>query len=374
MITSRGILTSPTGENMRNALKRGLIGLSVISLISIALGGPAHAADPPVARLTFSGNDAVSYGQSYAYTSTTGGTAATVAWNDASQSLQVDFTGHSEVPHLPQDTPSGLDSFSFALAAPVGKKLAVGIYRNTRATADAYYPGLRLSGNGRACESHNGDFTVTELTVVDGVITRLNVTFQHRCSGSAALTQGRLLIGHDDMPPLPVISYPVVSLDAGTRLFASLDTRSLVKVRRPTYRVAASGTITCAAGSTYTLSVHFTQGTRSDVALLNADCTGSVQPWSAGLVNSTDPFQAGWGEIAISATGRAPDEYYYFVGGLSTTLQQQVTLAPPMLRNRAAAGPAGAYPGGAAPVAPGVAQPASATGPTVPTRMPLRRH
>ncbi len=337
---------------MHTLLKRGLAGLAAVAAMAVVPAGPAGAEEAPVARLTFFGDGYVASGQSYAYTSTTAGTAIEVTWTG--QRVHVDVSGHSEVPRTGEPgLPAEWDSFTLDLAAPPGQDLAVGTY----AAAGEYpfngaQPGIRLGGNGRGCSGGGGSFVIHELSVADGVLKRLNATFEQLCSASTT-ERGRLLYGVADMPALPALVRPTVTGNPGVSLAAWMPTRAVSKNRQPRYTVTVRGTFTCTVPGTFTLEGAVAQNQEFGFARgtfkVTGACTGAPAAWSAAL-QSTEwtPFASGPAMLGGTATVTGHlDPYYFLSPGQPSTLSQNVTVGKATLMNVASPRTAAPKPGAA---------------------------
>lgn len=91
---------------------------------------------------------------------------------------------------------SGLrDDWSASIAAPAGKKLAVGRY-STRRFADSTNAGLDFYGNGRGCNSNRGTLNVRAIEQdVEGNVAKLYADFEQYCDGSSTPLRGTIHFG-----------------------------------------------------------------------------------------------------------------------------------------------------------------------------------
>ncbi|BCJ71981.1 hypothetical protein CS0771_15250 [Catellatospora sp. IY07-71] len=345
---------------MYTLLKRGLAGLAAVAAMAVVPAGSASAADEPVVRFTFSGNDYIAGGESYAYTSTTAGTTLKVTWSG--QRIHVDLQGWSEVPHSVQSSPDGPDWFTLDLAAPSGQTLAVGTYSGAlEYPFNGASPGIQLGGNGRGCGSSGGSFTIHELVVTDGVLQRLNATFAQSCDASKA-DRGRILVGIDDMPALPVLVTPKVTANPAVSLAAWMPTRAVSKQRVPRYTATVRGSFTCPAPGTFKIDGYLAQfqeyGFARGTFQVTGACTGSPVAWSVAL-QSTDisPFMSG--PAIVGGTTKVvghEDPYYFLTAGQAGDLRQDVSVSQPTWLNTIVRRPvaSGAAPAPALPRPPAV--------------------
>ena len=88
---------------------------------------------------------------------------------------------------------SGLgDGWSITVAAKSGRQLVVGRTYPTARSADASHAGLDVNRDGRACRTSTGSLTITALTVTNGAITALSVSFAQHCEGAVPALGGTL--------------------------------------------------------------------------------------------------------------------------------------------------------------------------------------
>jgi hypothetical protein len=92
---------------------------------------------------------------------------------------------------------NGLNSmhWSLDLSAPQGQQLAPGTYLNaTRYPFQApTVPGLTFSGDGRGCNTSNGQFTVQNIVfATDGSVQQLRASFEQHCEGLGPALRGNV--------------------------------------------------------------------------------------------------------------------------------------------------------------------------------------
>lgn len=96
-------------------------------------------------------------------------------------------------------------SWFFNFSAPIGEVLAPGFtyvgaqrfpFQSPRA------PGLSVGGEGRACNTVTGEFTILELVDGPGGVESFSVEFEHHCEGAAAALFGSLRV-NSGLPPAP---------------------------------------------------------------------------------------------------------------------------------------------------------------------------
>ena len=78
---------------------------------------------------------------------------------------------------------SGDEDWSIDLAAPLGKRFEKAHYANAQHSwfREEQYPGIDISGQGRACNDNAGSFTVNEVSYANDRITSIDVSIVQNC-------------------------------------------------------------------------------------------------------------------------------------------------------------------------------------------------
>ncbi len=106
----------------------------------------------------------------------------------------------------------GDQSWRGEFATPAGTPLRTGTY--TGATRYPFNsqasPGLSWSGEGRGCNTLTGSFTIDSLTITNGALTAIDLSFEQRCEGGTAALRGTIHWRADDptVPAGPVNPVP----------------------------------------------------------------------------------------------------------------------------------------------------------------------
>jgi hypothetical protein len=133
-----------------------------------------HVGQAPLLTLTSPPGDPIGQGQTRQFGPDNGGFDGTVN-PDSSVTIQVTGGGHSY-------------SLTFAAAGGhlprVGRYGPVFLQRGTPPTG----PWLDIQGDGRACSTAYGSFTIRELRITDGLLQGFWATFSQECEGQPALT------------------------------------------------------------------------------------------------------------------------------------------------------------------------------------------
>ncbi len=144
---------------------------------------PSPNAETTWLKFDGAANEYLTIGRDRNYISTSGTFATNVGMNN---DVTVDFT------HITSSV-----NYRLIFKAPSNAVLSTGTYLNaTRYPFQVVTdPGLSITGNGRACNTVNGQFEVLEATYnMSGQIESLAVDFQHYCSADPALLTGSIRI------------------------------------------------------------------------------------------------------------------------------------------------------------------------------------
>ena len=170
------------------------------------------------------------------------------------------------------------DRWTAEFAAPDSQPLQVGDYPNAQGAPfqQPGYPGIQVN-DGFTCQTITGQFDVRDIEYTNGVLTRLDVTFEEYCNGAAAGLTGEFI--YTPPPPLPPLALTVKVDRLGT-------------VNSTYGYVTASGTVTCNQYVWTTLSVELNQGNGSNPAIgsMSLSCSpGSAAKWNISATPYT-PF------------------------------------------------------------------------------------
>jgi hypothetical protein len=182
------------------------------------------------------------------------------------------------------------------LAAPAGQTLQPGTY--TDATAypnDGTHPGLRLVGNGGACNMLPSSFTVTDAVFGPyGYVQTFDATFEQHCDGVQSPIRGEVHIAN---PP------PPQALELGVTVATDGKADTL------NGNATVHGTVSCTTASNVSVGGAITQVVKRALVRgwysTSAACApGAPVAWTATAVpRGTTPFQKGDAEVGSRRTG-----------------------------------------------------------------------
>ncbi|MBO0834894.1 MAG: hypothetical protein J2P28_05150 [Actinobacteria bacterium] len=156
--------------------------------------GPANAQTVVNGSLTFSGpaGESITQGESESF-STSNGDPLVVS----TTTINPDNHVHISV------TISATEWWDLDFDAPGSSVLAPGTYTDaTEYPTNKTGPGLALSGNGRACFSLTGSFTVIDAVFgPQGYVQKFDATFVQHCEGATAAATGEVHISNPPAPP-----------------------------------------------------------------------------------------------------------------------------------------------------------------------------
>ena len=92
------------------------------------------------------------------------------------------------------------DSFALSFSAPAGQPLAVGSYTGVQrpVSGGSAAPSIDINGEGRACDTASGAFTVRDVATTDGVITRLLLDYLQYCDDEISSISGEIAINEPE--------------------------------------------------------------------------------------------------------------------------------------------------------------------------------
>lgn len=273
---------------------------------------PAFGGTVASGQVTFSGNDYISGGRSWSFSTATGDVinASYSSNQNPFGLLMLDFGWNRDLHFW---------NWHLWLQAPPGQQLAVGTYDGAlrAGTPIGSAPGLDLSGDGRGCNAVTGTFTISQLALgANGSVDSLNATFLQHCEGDdTTATSGRVLV---NVAGPPVIQLGSSVAPTGTVHTAGPrgQTQSLVSV---------SGTVTCTEAGTVNLTGTLSQaGSSSGAVSAIVACTpGPVVPWTiSGWVPPIKP-----GDTTVTLTASSFDPYYLYYPSYTQSTQVQLDVA-----------------------------------------------
>lgn len=261
---------------------RATLSAMFVAAMLLGIASNAQAADAP-ASLTMQSaqGDFLGQGNDYAYSRPQDQVWANLGYNQS----------------VIYGTVNGLngDRWTAEFAAPDSQPLQVGDYPNAQGAPfqQPGYPGIQVN-DGFTCQTITGQFDVRDIEYTNGVLTRLDVTFEEYCNGAAAGLTGEFI--YTPPPPLPPLALTVKVDRLGT-------------VNSTYGYVTASGTVTCNQYVWTTLSVELNQGNGSNPAIgsMSLSCSpGSAAKWNISATPYT-PFRPG--HTTASAYAFAEDGY-----------------------------------------------------------------
>jgi hypothetical protein len=183
--------------NSDSTVRTGTINIAgQVVTITQAPGLPANT----TAVVTYQSDpgDLVAQGQSG--TATFVGTSQFIAQYTADGTLEFFTTGGAQ------------PTMSINLRAPSGQPLAPGLYENAYSFqfGQTQFPRLDVAMFHRACASY-GRFIISELTITDGLVSRMHASFEQYCEFSSPALRGSIWIdagGSASPPPAPVLVTP----------------------------------------------------------------------------------------------------------------------------------------------------------------------
>ena len=140
-------------------------------------------------------------------------------------------------------------------------------------------PGIQIN-QGFTCQTITGQFDVLDIEFTNGVLSRLDVTFEEHCNGATAALTGELIF--TPTPPLPPLSLNVTVDRTAT-------------VNNTAGYMVATGTVTCNQFDWTTVLIDLTQDHGVDFVsgFVSVSCSpGSVAGWTI-FANESVPFQLG---------------------------------------------------------------------------------
>jgi hypothetical protein len=255
----------------------------VAALSLVGLAAPAHAVVDATGTVSFHG-DAGDY--------ITGGQADSYA--TPSDSIVVSGSAHHvEIAINGAD----VDSWNLDFVAPEGQDLARGTYTATRFPFNSPGAGLSLWGNGRACNTLTGTFTVSAITSEDGAVTSLRAAFEQHCEGGAAAAYGEVNLKMP--PPPPPLAIAVTNAAEGQA--SSVDGRAYV-----TGEVTCTTDVPVAVQGTVTQAPHTTLASGSGSVLVSC-VRGQTVKWRIATASTGSvPFRSGDAKVSTSASAKDP--------------------------------------------------------------------
>lgn len=271
---------------------------SALAVAATGLTAATAQAQPVLSgSLSFSGDDWIGGGQSYAYST------------GAQDALNVSAGSDDNVVSVSVDGTQG-DWWYLDLAAPAGQALQPGTYQATRYPFNDTGAGLSLSGDGRGCNTLTGSFTVFDVAFGPyGYVQTLDASFEQHCEGGSAATQGEVHISNPAPPE---------HLDLGLAVAVNGTADTL------NGNATIHGTVTCNEAVPVAVSGTVTQVSkrilvRAPFSTSVACEPGAAVPWTAQAVpQGTTPFLKGRAEVAAQAS--APDPNYPAVATVARTV------------------------------------------------------
>ncbi len=171
------------------------------------------------------------------------------------------------------------DRWTLQFAAPDNQPLQVGDYLDAQGAPfqQAGHPGIQIN-QGFTCQTITGQFDVLDIEFTNGVLSRLDVTFEEHCNGATAALTGELIF--TPTPPLPPLSLNVTVDRTAT-------------VNNTAGYMVATGTVTCNQFDWTTVLIDLTQDHGVDFVsgFVSVSCNpGSVARWTI-FANESVPFQ-----------------------------------------------------------------------------------
>jgi len=270
--------------------KRSLLAaLGVLAAAASVLGASgARAGAVPASSGTFAmtsePGDYIGQGQSYSFTAPADPIQfGAMDWGEVRVSL-----------------PTG-DFWMVRLSAPGGAALVPGDYENaTDDIGNPTYPGLWVTGAGRACDA-SGRFTVLSVTYGPfGYVESLHATFEQRCGVATAALRGEIdLVAPPPPPPLEV--------------HLTFDSRR-TSLDRADGTVKLRGTIACSQSVPASVSADISEETKKGSAFGGGsfyvpDCSPTPTSWLIKASSSNGvPFAPG--TLQVTLFGQAVDNWY----------------------------------------------------------------
>lgn len=261
---------------------RAMLSAMFVAVMLFGIASNAQAADAP-ASLTMQSapGDFLGQGNDYGYSRPQDQIWANLGYNQS----------------VIYGTVNGLngDHWTVEFAAPDGQPLQAGNYTSAQGAPfqQPGYPGIQVN-NGVTCQTISGQFDVRDIEEINGVLTRLDVTFEEYCNGAAVGLTGEFI--YTPPPPLPPLALTVSVNRLGT-------------VNSTYGYVTAPGTVTCNQYAWTTVSVELNQGNGSNPAIGSASLScspGAASKWNISATPNT-PFRAG--HTKASAYAFAEDGY-----------------------------------------------------------------
>lgn len=249
--------------------------------------GTAQAQSVSSGSVSFSGDDWISGGQSYAYSTDTQD-VLTVSASSDDRTVAVSISG------------SQGDWWDLDLQAPSGQTLQPGNYASaTRYPFNGSGAGLSLDGNGRGCNTVTGSFTVADVVFGPyGYVQTLDASFEEHCEGGTAATQGEVHIHNPAAPAQLDLGLAVAEDGTANTLDGNADVHGTVTCNKAA-QVKISGTAT---------QVKKQAVLRAPFSVSVACEPGAAVPWTAQAVPpGSTPFRPGDIEVATTATATDAD-------------------------------------------------------------------
>lgn len=254
------------------------------------MAGTAQAQSVSSGSLSFSGDDWISGGQSYTYSTDTQD-VLTVSADSNDRTVDISALGAQD--------PSW-EGWDLVLQAPAGQTLQPGEYANaTRFPFNGNGTGLSLTGQSRGCNTVTGSFAVSDAVFGPyGYVQTLDASFEEHCEGGTAATRGEVHI-HNPVAPAQ-LNLGLAVAEVGTA--SALDGNAIVH-----------GTVTCDEAAQVDVSGTATQ-VRKHIILRAPFSTsvackpGAAVPWTAQAVPpGSTPFRVGDMEAATQASATDPN-------------------------------------------------------------------
>jgi hypothetical protein len=300
---------------MSGAWRRLALALAVASLSVVVIAAEPAQANPVEVvsgQVTFSGDDWIT-GHSYSFSTAKGDTFIAT------------YLPYNPVYQAPSALNLQFGMWDLQLGAPLGQELGVGAY--TGATGPPFYgwtPGIDLFGDGRACDTYTGSFTIFQLGLAaNGSLDTLNATFEEHCEGGVAGARGRVLI---NVAGPPAMADGVSVAATGTVSTAGLRDEQLSLV-------TVHGTATCDQPVQLTITGTVPQTGAPPTPPLSGAvvCTpGTIVAWTAsGWVPPLNPAN-----VVVAVTASGLDPYYFTILDTTGSASVQLVTPPPRIYPR----------------------------------------
>lgn len=293
-----------------STIKRALIltALSLFTAVTVATATAAHAATitgtGTSVTFTGTGDDFITGDQPWSYDPSNSVISASVSPDGNSVSVSI----------------NGDTFWNLNFAAPQGQALTTGtVYDNAARYPfqGPLQPGLSLFGDGRACNTSTGSFTVKNATFgPHGWIQDFDATFVQHCEGDPnSAATGEVILSNGPAPPELTVTVTPAATDP---------------VSHASGQVTLTGTITCNRATTVNLTGTLTQRVnRTTLATANwfignVPCNQTAMPWTVTAIPTGTPFGPGNAELDTTTTAFDP----VFGVNDTNTSTQTVKLSP----------------------------------------------